>query len=122
MRIPRAEGRSRVASGACRIAVALVAGCLALGAAAVSRADDRLMAASGNIHQVVVENRSTKGQNSGGTRLVYKVQSANELMQSSTVPGTDEPVADGEVAIALSPMTGLPALVWTRYEYGDYEI
>lgn len=105
-------------------AVPLMAACALLSAqltGAPACAADRVMNAAGTIHQVVVESRP-KYPNGGGTRLVHRIQSAQEAAQAVTIPGTDEPVVDGEPAIALSPITGLPALVWTRVEGGNSEI
>jgi hypothetical protein len=97
------------------LAVVLAAGTWSYGV-------DRAVNADGTVHTVSVENRPTKGANAGGTRLVHRVQTATEAQQSSYVPGTDEPIQDGEPSVAISPLTGLPALAWTRLENNDYEI
>ena len=85
-------------------------------------AADKELNAAGTLHSVLVESRSTKGSNPGGMRLVHRVQTANESLESMSIPGTDEPAFDLEPAISLSPSTGLPALVWRRFEGPDYEI
>lgn len=86
-------------------------------------AADRVLSPVGVIHSVSVESRS--GANAlpaSGTKLVYRLQSGDETLQSTVIPGTDEPVVDSEPTILLSPVTYTPAVVWTRNEGSAAEI
>ena len=76
---------------------------------------------AGVLHSVAVEKLSGEAQTSG-TRLVHRMQSPAEAIQTLTIPGTDDTTVDTEPAIAIFPASGLPVVVWSRKEGADYEI
>jgi len=87
-------------------------------------AADRVVSATGNIHTVFVESRAN-GYNSApqiGTRLVYRMQSLDETVQTMVIPGTDEALTESDPTILLSPDTGLPVIFWTRGDGASSEI
>jgi hypothetical protein len=101
-------------------------GLAALLSIAPAAAADRVLGPTGAIHSITVENRYGVSDFNAlpynGTRLLYRMQSSEEAMQSVVIPGTDESIIDSEPTILLSPLTFRPVIVWTRNESTEAEI
>jgi len=86
-------------------------------------AAERVVSSTGITHTVFVESRAG-GYNSSqiGTRLVYRMQSLDETIQTTIIPGTDEALAESDPTILLSPGTERPVIFWTRGDGAESEI
>ncbi len=105
---------------------ALLAGLSLLGAAVAlplpARAATLALSPAGLQYSVAAEPRSSGIGGSSGTKVVFRSQSPDGAAQAWVLPGTDDAVMDVEPALAVCPVSGLPAVAWSRPDAAGYQI